>query len=197
MKIKFLLLIFVGFILLGCVGVGSKGVFGTGVSVALDPRTLGTQIDDSIMQKSLTARILAKDRKYFLSVKSKVLDGRIFLTGKVDRTEEKLQITKIAWETKGTRSVRNDIKIKEEFNFKQSAKDILITTQLRTALIVNKNVKASNYQIDTYKKKIYVYGIAQTSEEKDLVISEAKEILDVENVIASIILVEDLRIQKE
>ena len=197
MKIKFLLLIFVVFILSGCIGVSSKGVFGTGVSVALDPRTLGTQIDDSIMQKTLTARILAKDKKYFLSVKSKVLDGRIFLTGKVDRTEEKLQITKIAWETKGTRSVRNDIKIKEEFNFKQSAKDILITTQLRTALIVNKNIKATNYQIDTYKKKIYVYGIAQTSEEKDLVISEAKEILDVENVIASIILVEDLRIQKD
>ena len=197
MKIKFLILILVGLILSGCVGVGSKGVFGTGVSVALDPRTLGTQIDDSIMQKSLTARILAKDKKYFFSVKSKVLDGRIFLTGKVDSPEEKLQITKIAWETKGTRSVRNDIKIKEEFNFKQSAKDILITTQLRTALIVNKNIKATNYQIDTYKKKIYVYGIAQTSEEKDLVISEAKEILDVENVIASIILVEDLRIQKD
>ena len=197
MKIKLLLLIFVGFILLGCVGVSSKGVFGTGVSVALDPRTLGTQIDDSIMEKSLTGRILAKDKKYFLSVKSKVIDGRIFLTGKVDNPEEKLQITKIAWETKGTRSVRNDIKIKEEFNFKQSAKDVLITAQLRTSLIVNKNIKATNYQIDTYKKKIYVYGIALTTEEKDLVVSEAKEILDVENVIASIILVEDLRIQKE
>ena len=197
MKIKLLVIIFVGFILSGCVGVSSKGLFGTGVSVALDPRTLGTQIDDSIMQKSLTARILAKDKKYFLPVKTKVLDGRIFLTGKVDSPEEKLLITKIAWETKGTRSVRNDIKIKEEFNFKQSAKDILITTQLRTALIVNKNIKATNYQIDTYKKKIYVYGIAQTSEEKDLVISEAKEILDVENVIASIILIEDLRIQKD
>ncbi len=197
MKIKFLLIIFVGFILLGCVGVSSKGVFGTGVSVALDPRTLGTQIDDSIMQKSLTTRILAKDKKYFFSVNSKVLDGRIFLTGKVDSPDEKLQITKIAWETKGTRSVRNDIKIKEEFNFKQSAKDVLITTQLRTALIVNKNIKATNYQIDTYKKKIYVYGIALTSEEKDLVVSEAREINDVENVIASIILVEDLRIQKD
>ena len=197
MKIKFIIIIFVVFTLSGCAGVGSKGLFGTGVSVALDPRTLGTQIDDSIMQKSLTARILAKDKKYFLSVKSKVLDGRIFLTGKVDRPEEKLQITKITWETKGTRSVRNDIKIKEEFNFKQPAKDLLITTQLRTALIVNKNIKATNYQIDTYKKKIYVYGIAQASEEKDLVISEAKEILDVENVIASIILVEDLRIQKD
>tara|TARA_B100001559_G_C16258973_1_gene510592 strand:- start:130 stop:723 length:594 start_codon:yes stop_codon:yes gene_type:complete len=197
MKIKILIVIFIGLILSGCVGVGSKGLFGTGVSVALDPRTLGTQIDDSIMQKSVSARILAKDKKYFLTIKSKVLDGRIFLTGKVDSPEEKLQITKIAWETKGTRSVRNDIKIKEEFNFKQSAKDILITAQLRTALIVNKNVKATNYQIDTYKKKIYVYGIALTSEEKDLVISEAKEILDVDNVIVSIILVEDLRIQKE
>tara|TARA_B100000989_G_scaffold293463_1_gene270919 strand:+ start:2896 stop:3489 length:594 start_codon:yes stop_codon:yes gene_type:complete len=197
MKIKLLLIVLFGLILSSCIGVGSKGLFGTGVSVALDPRTLGTQIDDSIMQKSLSARILAKDKKYFLSVKSKVLDGRIFLTGKVDRPEEKLQITKIAWETKGARSVRNDLKIKEEFNFKQSAKDVLITTQLRTALIVSKNVKASNYQIDTYKKKIYVYGIANTSEEKDLVISEAKEIPDVENVIASIILVEDLRILKE
>ena len=197
MKIKFLIIIFLGIILSGCAGVSSKGLFGTGVSVALDPRTLGTQIDDSIMQKSLTARILNKDKKYFLSVKSKVIDGRIFITGKVDSPDEKLEITKIAWETKGTRSVRNDIKIKEEFNFKQSAKDILITTQLRTALIVNKNIKATNYQIDTYKKKIYVYGIALTSEEKDLVISEAKEILDVDNVIASIILVEDLRIQKE
>ena len=197
MKIKLLIIIFIGIILAGCVGVGSKGLFGTGVSVALDPRTLGTQIDDSIMQKSLSARILARDKKYFLSVKSKVLDGRIFITGKVDNPEEKLQITKIAWETKGTRSVRNDLKIKKEFNFKQSAKDLLITTQFRTALIVNKNIKATNYQIDTYRKIIYVYGIALNSEEKDLVISEAKEILDVENVIASILLVEDLRIQKE
>ncbi|MDC3167060.1 BON domain-containing protein [Candidatus Pelagibacter sp.] len=197
MKIKLLIIIFIGFILSGCVGVSSKGLFGTGVSVALDPRTLGTQIDDSVMQKSLAAKILAKDKKYFVSVKSKVIDGRIFITGKVDGPEEKLQITKIAWETKGARSVRNDLKIKEEFNFKQSAKDVLITTQLRTALIVNKNIKATNYQIDTYKKNIYIYGIAKTSEEKDLVISEAKEILDVENVIASIILVEDLRIQKD
>ena len=184
-------------ILTGCAGVSSKGLFGTGVSVALDPRTVGTQIDDSIMQKTISAKILAKDRKYLLSVKTKVLDGRIFVTGKVDSPEEKLVITKLAWETKGARSVRNDIKIKEEFNFKQSAKDVLITSQLRTALIVNKNIKATNYQIDTYKKKIYIYGIALTSEEKDLVISEAKEILDVEDVIASIILVEDLRIQRD
>jgi len=197
MKNKLLIYIFISFIITGCVGVGSKGLFGTGVSVALDPRTVGTQIDDSIMEKSISAKILAKDKKYLLSVKIKVLDGRIFVTGKVDNPEEKLMITKLAWETKGARSVRNDIKIKEEFNFTQSAKDLLITSQLRTALIVNKNIKATNYQIDTYKKKVYVYGIALTSEEKDLVISEAKEILDVEDVIASIILVEDLRIQRE
>ena len=172
-------------------------IFGTGVSVALDPRTVGTQIDDSIMQKNLTAKIIIRDKKHLISVKTKVLDGRIFLTGKVDNPEEKLQLTKLSWEIKGVRSVRNDIKIKEEFNFKRSAKDILITSQLRTALIFNKNIKATNYQIDTYKKKIYVYGIALTSEEKDLVISEATEILDVENVVASILLVEDLRIQKE
>jgi osmotically-inducible protein OsmY len=197
MKIKFIIIALVGIVFSGCVGVSSKGIFGTGVSVALDPRTVGTQMDDSIMQKNLTARILIRDKKYLMAVKSKVLDGRIFLTGKVENPEEKLQLTKLAWETKGARSVRNDLKIKEDFNFKQSAKDILITSQLRTALILNKNIKATNYQIDTYKKKIYVYGIAMTSEEKDLVISEAKEILDVENVIASIILVEDLRIQKE
>ena len=197
MKNKIFILILASFILGGCVGVGSKGLFGTGVSVALDPRTVGTQIDDSIMQKTISAKILAKDKKYILVVKTKVLDGRIFITGKVDSPEEKLLITKLAWETKGARSVRNDIKIKEEFDFKQSAKDLLITSQLRTAIIVNKNIKATNYQIDTYKKKIYIYGIALTFEEKDLVISEAKAILDVEDVIASIILVEDLRIQRE
>ena len=197
MKIKFVFIILFGVICSSCIGVSSKGIFGTGVSVALDPRTVGTQIDDSIMQKNLTARIILKNKNYLLTVRSKVLDGRIFMTGKVDAAEEKLKLTKLAWETKGARSVRNDIKIKEEFNFQQSAKDILITSQLRTALILNKNIKATNYQIDTYKKKIYVYGIALTTEEKDLVISEAKEIFDVKDVIASIILLEDLRIQKE
>ena len=197
MKNSLIFILITGIILSACAGVASKGIFGTGVSVALDPRTLGTQIDDSIMQKNLSTRILLKDKKYLLSIKSKVLDGRIFITGKVDNPEEKLQFTKLAWETKGARSVRNDIKIKEEFNFKRSAKDVLITSQLRTALILNKNIKATNYQIDTYKNKIYIYGIALTLEEKDLVVSEAKEINDVENVIASILLVEDLRIQKE
>ena len=196
MKNRFLETILFLLLLSSCVGVSSTGIFGTGVSVALDPRTIGTQIDDSLMHKNLAARILVKDKKYLLSVKSKVLDGRIFLTGKVDRTEEKLQITKIAWETKGTRSVRNDIKIKEEFNFKQSAKDLLITSQLRTALIFNKKIKATNYQIDTYKKRIFIYGISMTSDERKEVIAEAKEILDVKDVVASIVLVEDLRIQK-
>ena len=197
MKIRFLNTILLLLLLSSCVGVSSTGIFGTGVSVALDPRTVGTQIDDTLMQKNLATRILVKDKKYLLSVKSKVLDGRIFLTGKVDSPEEKLILTKLAWETKGARSVRNDIKIKEEFSFKRSAKDILITSQLRTALILNKNIKATNYQIDTYNKKIYIYGIALTSDEKDLVISEAKEILDVKDVVASILLVEDLRIQKD
>ena len=196
MRNKFLLLILIGLILSGCAGVASKGIFGTGVSVAFDPRSVGTQIDDSIMQKSLSTKILLVDKKYFLSVKSKVLDGRIFLTGKVKNPEEKLKLTKLAWETDGVRSVRNDIKVEEEFNFKQSTKDLLITSQLRTALILNKNIKATNYQIDTFKRKIYLYGIAMNSEERDLVISEAKEILDVQDVIASIMLVEDLRIQK-
>ena len=197
MKNRLLIFFFISVILSGCAGVASKGIFGTGVSVAFDPRTVGTQVDDSIMQKNLSTRILMMDKKYLLLVKTKVLDGRIFLTGKVDNPEEKLKLTKLAWETSGARSVRNDIKIKEEFNFKQSAKDILITSQLRTAIIFNKNIKATNYQIDTYKKKIYIYGIALTSDEKDLVISEAEEILDVENVVASIILVDDLRIQKD
>ena len=196
MKFKILILLLVTLFLSGCIGVSSKGIFGTGVSVALDPRSLGTQIDDSIMQKNLSARLILMDKKYFLSIKSKVLDGRIFLTGKVDNPEEKLKITKLAWETEGVRSVRNDIKIKEKFNFQQSAKDILITSQLRTALILNKKIKATNYQIDTYKKKIYIYGIALTSDEKELVVNEAKEILDVKDVVASILIVDDLRIQK-
>ena len=196
MKFRSILIVIFILLLSGCVGVSSKGIFGTGVSVALDPRTLGTQIDDSIMQKNLSARILLLDKKYLFSVNSKVLDGRLFLTGKVDTPEEKLKLTKMAWETEGTRSVRNDIKVKEEFNFKQSAKDLLITSQLRTAIILNKNIKATNYQIDTYKKKIYIYGIAITTNEKNDIISEAKKISDVKDVIASILLVDDLRIQK-
>ena len=195
MKNKLILLL-IAIILSGCVGVSSSGVFGTGVSVALAQRSVGTQIDDTIMQKSISAKILAKDKKYLLSVKTKVLDGRIFVTGKVDNPEDKLKLTKMAWETEGVRSVRNDIKVKEDFDFKQSAKDLLITSQLRTALILDKEIKSTNYQIDTYKKKIYIYGIAMTSDEKDKVIDEAKQVLDVKDVIASILLVENLRIQK-
>ena len=197
MKLKFINIIFIFLFITSCIGTGSKGVFGTGVSIAFDPRSIGTQIDDSIMQKNLSARLALKEKTYLLSISTKVLDGRIFLTGKVNNPEEKLQITKLAWETKGARSVKNDIKIKEEFNFRQSVKDLLITSQLRTAIIFNKKIKATNYQIDTYKKKIYVYGIALNSDERKEVINEAKEILDVEDVVASIFLVEDLRIQKD
>ena len=197
MKLKYISIFILFLLVSSCIGASSSGVFGTGVSVAFDPRSIGTQIDDSIMQKNLTARLVLREKSYLLSIKTKVLDGRIFLTGKVKDPEEKLQITKLAWETKGVRSVKNDIKIKEEFNFKQSAKDLLITSQLRTALIFNKEIKATNYQIDTYKRKIFIYGISLTAEERKKVINEAKEILDVEDVIASILLVKDLRIQKD
>ena len=196
MKIKLIHLFLILFILSGCVGASSTGVFGTGVSIALDPRSLGTQIDDSIMDKNLETRLLLLNKNYFLSVKTKVLDGRIFITGKINNPEEKLKITKLAWETEGVRSVKNDLKIKEKFNFKQSAKDLLITSQLRTALVFNKKIKSANYNIDTYKKKIYIYGIANSEDEKKEVINEAKQILDVGDVIASILLVKDLRIQK-
>ena len=197
MKIKLIHLFFILFILSGCIGASSVGVFGTGVSVAIDPRSLGTQIDDSIMDKNLDARLLILNKNYLLSVKTKVLDGRIFITGKVDDPEEKLKITKLAWETKGARSVKNDLRIKEKFNFKQSAKDLLITSQLRTALVLSKKIKSANYNIDTYKKKIYIYGIANSEDERKEVINEAKQIIDVEDVIASILLINDLRIKKD
>ena len=196
MKNKIITAFLIFTIFSGCVGTASKGIFGTGVSIALDPRSLGTQIDDSVMQKNLSARLILREKSYLLSINTKVLDGRIFLTGKIENREEKLQITKLAWETAGVRSVKNDIKIKEDFNFKESAKDLLITSQLRAAIIFNKNIKATNYQIDTYKKKIFIYGISLTADERNEVIKEAKEILDVKDVIASILLVEDLRIQK-
>ncbi len=196
MTFKNILLLFIIVILSGCVGYSSTGIFGTGVSIALDPRTIGTQIDDSIMQKNLSAKLINLNTNYLLSVKAKVLDGRIIITGKVDNIEEKFQITKLAWEIKGARSVKNDLQIKEKFNFKQSAKDILITSQLRVTMISSKKIKSVNYNIDTYKKKIYVYGIAQNEEERAEVINEAKQILDVEDVIASIFLIEDLRVVK-
>ena len=196
MTFKNILLLFIVVILSGCVGYSSTGIFGTGVSIALDPRTIGTQIDDSIMQKNLSAKLINLNTNYLLSVKAKVLDGRIIITGKVDNIEEKFQITKLAWEIKGARSVKNDLQIKEKFNFKQSAKDILITSQLRVAMISSKKIKSVNYNIDTYKKKIYIYGIAQDEDERAEVINEAKQILDVEDVIASIFLIEDLRVVK-
>ena len=196
MKNKLFLISLLFLILNSCIGTSSQGLFGTGVSIAIDPRSLGTQIDDNLMQKNLTARLMLEDKKYLLSINAKVLDGRIFVTGKVEDPEEKLKITKMAWETKGVRSVRNNIIIKEEFNFKQSAVDVLITSQLRTAFVLNKKIKSTNYNIDTYKKKIYIYGIAQSKDEQKEVIEEGKKIPNVDKVIASILLVEDLRIQK-
>ena len=196
MKYKNLLLLIIVVTIYGCVGYSSTGVLGTGVSVAMDPRTIGTQIDDSLMQKNLRAKLILMDKGYLINVKTKVLDGRIFITGKVDTVEEKLKITKLGWEIKGARSVKNDLKIKEKFNFKQTAKDVLITSQLRTALITNKKIRSANYDIDTYKKIVYVYGISQNEDERVEVINEAKKVLDVEDVVTSIFLVEDLRVVK-
>ena len=197
MKIKKIIILISFLILTGCVGYSSTGVLGTGVSIALDPRSFGTQIDDSIMQQNLRAKLLSTDKRYIISVKTKILDGRIFLTGKVNSVEDKLKLTKLAWEIKGARSVNNDLQIKEKFDFKRSAKDLLITSQLRAAIIGNKKIKSVNYNIDTYKKIIYVYGIAQNKIERDEVTKEAKQILDVEDVITSIFLVDDLRVVKK
>ena len=197
MKIKKIIILISLVFITGCVGYSSTGVLGTGVSIALDPRSFGTQIDDSIMQQNLRARLISADKSYIISVKTKILDGRIFLTGKVNSVEDKLKITKLAWEIKGARSVNNDLQIKEKFDFKRSAKDLLITSQLRAAIIGNKKIKSVNYNIDTYKKIIYVYGIAQNKIERDEVTKEAKQILDVEDVITSIFLVDDLRVVKK
>ena len=197
MKIKKIIILISLVFITGCVGYSSTGVLGTGVSIALDPRSLGTQIDDSIMQQNLRARLISADKSYIISVKTKILDGRIFLTGKVNSVEDKLKITKLAWEIKGARSVNNDLQIKEKYDFKRSAKEHLITSQLRAAIIGNKKIKSVNYNIDTYKKIIYVYGIAQNKIERDEVTKEAKQILDVEDVITSIFLVDDLRVVKK
>ena len=170
----------------------SASQFGTGVNITFDPRTIGMQIDDTIMQKNLSARLALADKKYFISVQSEVLDGRIFLSGKVAEPEDKIKITKMAWETKGVRSVKNTITIKGESNFKGTAKDILITSQLRTALIFNKKTKARNYTLETVNKNIYIFGIAMDDEEKKEVINEANKIYDVNKVIPSIYLATEL-----
>ena len=196
MKKNFIIILFL-FLLNSCVGSSTSGVFGSGVSVALDPRTLGTQIDDSIMQKNLQARLALTDKKYLISLSVKVLDGRIFLGGKVDEPEEKLKITKMAWETKGARSVKNNISIKEKFSFKNTAQDVLITSQLRIALVLNKNVKAANFNIDTINQKTYIFGIAHSEDEKKEIIQEAKQIVDLEELVTSILMVSDLSRQKE
>ena len=194
---KNFIILFLLLLLNSCVGSSTSGVFGTGVSVALDPRTLGTQIDDSIMQKNLQARLALTEKKYLIKLSVKVLDGRIFLGGKVDEPEEKLKITKMAWETKGARSVKNNIVIKQKFSFLNVAKDVLITSQLRAALILNKNVKAANFNIDTINQKTYVFGIAYSENEKKEIIQEAKQIVDLKELVTSILMTSDLSRQKE
>ena len=196
MKKNIIIFLFL-FLLNSCVGSSTSGVFGSGVSIALDPRTLGTQIDDSIMQKNLLARLTLLEKKYLVKISVKVLDGRIFLRGKVDEPEEKLKITKMAWETKGVRSVKNNISIKQKFSFKNTALDVLVTSQLKTALILNKNVKSANFNIDTINQKTYVFGIAHTEDEKKEIVQEAKQIVDLKELVTSILLVSDLSRQKE
>ena len=194
---KNIIVLFLIILLNACVGSSAGGAFGAGVNIAIDPRTLGTQIDDAIMDKSLKTRLVLRDKEYFTAIFVKVIDGHLFITGKVNEPEEKLQITKMAWETKGVRSVKNDIQIREKFKFKVSFKDVLITSQLKTALIFNKKIKSANYNIDTYKKKVYLFGIATDEDERREVINEAKQIADVEEVVVSILLISDLSRQKE
>ena len=196
MKKKIIVLFFLIF-LTSCVGSSTSGVFGSGVSIALDPRTLGTQIDDSIMQKNLLTRLALTEKKYLVKISIKVLDGRIFLGGKVDEPEEKLKITKIAWETKGVRSVKNNIAIKQKFSLKNTALDVLVTSQLKTALILNKKVKSANFNIDTINQKTYVFGIAHSEDEKKEIVQEAKQIVDLKELVTSILLISDLSRQKE
>ena len=186
--ISFILLV----LLIASCGKSSFSTFGRGVSIGFDPRTVGMQIDDTIMQKNLVARLTLTEKKYFLFLQVEILDGRIFITGKVDEPEDKIKITKMAWETKGVRSVKNAIAIKGQSNFKSTAKDILITSQLRTALIFNKSIKSGNYTLETINKKIYIFGIAENKEEKKEVIDEAKKIYDVDEVIPTIYLVSEL-----
>ena len=188
---KLISIVFFSLFLFSCASKG-VGTFGRGVSITFDPRTVGMQIDDTIMQKNLIARLTLTEKKYFLSIQVEVLDGRIFVTGKVDKAEEKIKITKMAWETKGVRSVKNALEIRGKSNFKSSAKDILITSQLRTALIINKKIKSGNYTLETIDKKIYIFGISMDLEEKQKVIEEANEIYGVKEIIPTIYLVEDL-----
>jgi osmotically-inducible protein OsmY len=190
-------ILFILLALSGCVGVSSQGVLGTGVNIFLDPRTLGTQIDDSIMQKSFLIRVSQIDKKYVLSVSSKVVDGHIYLTGTVDSVDEKILLTKIAWKTEGARSVKNNIKVKDKFSLKNSAKDLLITSQLKVALLSNKQVSMANYQINTVNQIIFIFGIAKSDSEKREVINEAKIIPDVKNIDASIFLVSELSKNKK
>ena len=194
---KTILIFFSLIILYGCVGVSSQGVLGTGVAIYTDPRSLGTQIDDSIMQKSLSIRVAQVNSKYILTVSTKVIDGHIYLKGTVDTVDEKILLTKLAWKIEGARTVKNNLKVKDKFSLKNEAKDLLITSQIKVALLANKKVKSVNYQINTVNQIIYIFGIAQNEEERREVINEGKQILDVKNVDATIFLVSDLSQNKK
>jgi len=194
---KIVITFFSFLILTGCVGVGSEGVLGTGVSIYLDPRSLGTQIDDSIMQKSLLIRIAKTDKKYILDVSSKVLDGHIFLTGVVEKVDEKILMTKLAWKTEGARSVKNNIEVKDKFSLKNYSQDVLISSQMKVALLANKKISMSNYQVNTVNQVIFIFGIAANEAERREVMNEASLIKDVKSVDATIFLVDDLSKNKK
>ena len=184
-------------ILTGCIGVSSDGVLGTGVSIYLDPRSLGTQIDDSIMQKSLLIRIAKTDKKYILDVSSKVVDGHIFLTGVVEKVDEKILMTKLAWKIEGARSVKNNIEVKDKFSLKNYSQDVLISSQMKVALLANKKISMSNYQVNTVNQVIFIFGIAANEAERREVMNEASLIKDVKSVDATIFLVDDLSKNKK
>jgi|TARA_B110000305_G_scaffold212252_1_gene247255 osmotically-inducible protein OsmY len=194
---KIVIIIFSFLILTGCVGVGSEGVLGTGVSIYLDPRSLGTQIDDSIMQKSLLIRITKTDKKYILDVSPKVVDGHIFLTGVVEKVDEKILMTKLAWKTEGARSVKNNIEVKDKFSLKNYSQDVLISSQMKVALLANKKISMSNYQVNTVNQVIFIFGIAANEAERREVMNEASLIKDVKSVDATIFLVDDLSKNKK
>ena len=189
---KIIITIFSFLILTGCVGVSSEGVLGTGVSIYTDPRTLGTQIDDSIMQKSILVRTAQVDKKYILDISSKVIDGHIFLTGKVDKVDEKILMTKLAWKTEGARSVKNNIEVRDKFSLKDYSKDLLITSQMKVAMLANKKIASVNYNINTVNQVMFIFGIASNESERKEVMTEASLIKDVKKIDPSIFLVDDL-----
>jgi osmotically-inducible protein OsmY len=188
---KFIKVILISLFLTSCIGNITSTVFGVGVNINLDPRSPGLYLDDKLAETIITKKIVSHNYKLvFLNVK--VIDGTAILSGRVERAEDKLKMTKFAWETAGIKAVRNDIVIADQTSFQQRAKDILISSQLSTALLLNKKINSRNYNLETINGKVYIYGMARTTEELDEVIKEAKLIPGVAEVVPSIILADNL-----